>query len=203
MMKTHKASRLRMLGGTAAVILLAGAGLTLGSPGVAAQQGAATPEAKQERAESRDERREERVIVRTHRIDGDRAGRGEARDHADHADRDRHVHVIRTRRHGEGEGAGGHGDHRVRAFHLDRAHGEHLAMAECGEGDRTEVNEGDGNARTRIVLCTRGGDSAPAERAERLQRVRDQLAQDEELSAEQRARVGAAIDREIARLRAR
>ena len=65
---------------------------------------------------------------------------------------------------------------------------------------RTEVNEGGDDQRTRIILCTRGN-ASPAERAERLQRARDRLAGDDDLSAEQRARISAALDREIARLR--
>ena len=216
MMKQHKVSRLRLVGGAAAVTLLAGAGLALGSPGFA-QQGSIAPEAKQERGEQRDERREERVIIRTHRIDGDHRGHGEHRrqrssghaGHGDHGDHDRHV-VIRTRRHGEG-GTGtheSHGEHGLRVFNLHRGghggdgdHAGHLLMADC-DGERTDVSEGEGNERTRVLLCSRGGNATPAERAERLQGVRDRLARDEDLSAEHRARIGAALDREIARLRA-
>ncbi len=220
MMKQHKVSRLRLLGGAAAVTMLGLAGLALGSPSFAAQDSA--PEAKQESGEPRDERREERVIIHTHR-----AGEGEHRDHAEHRrrqrssgsaahsehrDHDRHV-VIRThRRDGQG-GAGAHQSHRdhgVRMFNLHRGpghgghggHAGHLAMADCGDGERSEVSEGEGNEQTRVILCTRGDQATPAQRAERLQRVRDRLAQEGELSAEHRARVGAALDREIARLRA-
>ena len=63
-----------------------------------------------------------------------------------------------------------------------------IGMAECRDAQRSEVNEGDGQRATRVVLCTRG-DATPAQRAERLQRARDRLAGDSELSAEQRARV--------------
>jgi hypothetical protein len=73
--------------------------------------------------------------------------------------------------------------------------------SDCGEGQRTDVNEGDDHERTRVILCSRGGSATPAERAERLRQVRDRLAGDSDLSAEQKARVTAALDREIARLR--
>ena len=189
MMKFHRSSRLRMLGGAAAVTILGGIGLALGSPGFAAQQSAEAP--KQDEARPR----EERVIIRTHRI-----GEGERSEHAKHAGHDRRV-IVRTHR-GDGERRHAeHGDHHVRVFNMHRGHGDHMAMADCDEGQRSEVNEGEGNERTRVVLCTRGGNATPAQRAERLQGVRDRLAQDSELSAEQRARVSAAIDREIARLR--
>ena len=214
MMKTHKASRLRMVGGAAAVALLAGAGLALGSPSFAAQDSA--PETKQERSETRDERREERVIIRTHRIDGEHRDHSDHRrrqrssvqadhsdHHAEHGDHERHVIIMRNPGGESGSGAHqGHGDHGVHVFNLQRGpgghgghggHGAHIAMADCGEGE--------GSERTRVVLCTRGDNATPAQRAERLQRVRDRIAGDDELSAEHRARVGAALDREIARLR--
>jgi len=234
MMKTHKASRLRLLGGAAAVTMLAGLGLALGSPGFA-QQGApapAEPAATQSDADAPSERREERIIIRTHH-----GGEGEHRahtegaahgDHAGHGDHERRVVVVTSPGHGEGghaahgtpevhtftmhrgdgEQAGGHGNREVHRFvmrHGPGGHGpgaEHMEMADCGEGQRSEVNEGEGNERTRVILCSRGGNATPAQRAERLQSMRDRLANDSELTAEQRARVSTAIDREIARLRA-
>jgi beta-lactamase regulating signal transducer with metallopeptidase domain len=205
MMKTHRRSRLRMLGGAAAVTLLAGAGLALGSPGFAAGQAAEAP--RQDEARPGEERREERVIIRTHRIgEGEHKAGGEAARHSDHAGHERRV-IVRT--HGvDGEGHhaghaehGAHGDHGAHVLNMHGGHGGHMAMADCGEGERTEVNEGEGSERTRVILCTRGGNATPAQRAERLRGVRDRMAQDSELSAEQRARVTAAIDREIARLR--
>jgi beta-lactamase regulating signal transducer with metallopeptidase domain len=198
MMKTHRRSRLRMLGGAAAVTLLAGAGLALGSPGFAAEQAAEAP--RQDEARPREERREERVIIRTHRIGegAHKAGAEEAR-HSSHADHERRVIVMTHHADGEGHPAG-HAEH---GAHVLNMHGGHLAMADCGEGERTEVNEGEGSERTRVILCTRGGNATPAQRAERLQGVRDRMARDSELSAEQRARVTVALDREIARLRGR
>ena len=51
------------------------------------------------------------------------------------------------------------------------------------------------------MLCSRGTDATPAARADQLTHVRDRIANDSELTAEQKARVTAAIDRQIARLR--
>ena len=236
MMKTHKVSRMRLAGGAAAVTLLAGLGLALGSPGFAqasATPPAAPPAATPGDADAHRERSEERIIIRTHRA-GEGEHRGHAQgtapgDHAGHGDHQRRVVVVTSPGHGEGEhaahgapevhtftlhrdGAGpaghaGHGDHEVHSFVLNRGagghggHGEHMAMADCEGGDGAEVNEGSGNVRSRVIVCARGGGS-PAERAARLQQVRDRMAEHEGLSAEQRARVAAAIDREIARLRA-
>lgn len=209
MMKTHSSGRLRMLGGGAAIALLAGASLALGAPSFA-QPGAPAPEAKQDQAAPREERREEHVIIRTHRVgEGEhrehreQSARGDA-GHRDHGHQDRRVIVV-TRPGGDG-GHGAHngdGERPVHRFDMYLPHGGHgghgvLATAACGDGERSEVNEGD--ERTRVIVCSRGT-ASPAERIERLQRVRDRLAEDGELSAEQRGRVTAALDREIARLR--
>jgi hypothetical protein len=191
MMKTHRASRPRLLVGAGAVALLAGASLTLGAPGFA-QQSEAAPEAKQEEAAPRQERREERVIVRTHRVEpGGHAQHRErhgSSDHAGHADHARHV-IVTTHRRGEGE-QGAHA-----------GHAEHMAVADCEGANRTEVSEGPDNERTRVILCTRG-ERTPVQRAEGLQRARDRLVEDTHMTADQRQRVLAAIDLEIARLRA-
>jgi bla regulator protein BlaR1 len=227
MMKTHKVSRLRLFGGAAAVALLAGAGLALGSPGFA-QASAAPPAATRSDAAALSERREERIIIRTHH-----AGEGEHRAHAERSapaaagGPGRRVVIVTSPGHAEGPHAGhgapevhtftmhrgegeaaGHGNREVHRFVLRHGPGgpgataDHTDMADCGEGQRSEVNEGEGNERTRVILCSRGGNATPAQRAERLQSMRDRLANDSELTAEQRARVSAAIDREIARLRA-
>lgn len=226
MMKTHKASRLRRFGGAAAVTLLAGAGLALGSPGVA-QGGAAPPAATPDEAAPR-VRGEERIIIRTHQ--GGEGGHGAHGAHSQgsapavHGAPERRVVImthpgpgddrhaahggpeVRTIRIHPGEGGeAGHGNREVHRFVLNRGpngHGPDTEPADCGEGQRSEVNEGEGNHRTRVILCSRGGNATPAQRAERLQSMRDRLANDSELTAEQRTRVSAAIDREIARLRA-
>ena len=189
MMKFHKPSRLRMIGGTAAIVLLGGLSLAVGSsPGLAHPHPEAEQPAQSEAAPGR-ERREERVIVRrVHDEDGQHRG------HAAHSGGDGHQRVIvMTHR---GDGHPGPGQHRVRVIGPDGA----LSVPECNDGQATNVDETEGGQRTRVVLCTRGN-ATPAERAERLQRARDRLAGDSELSQAQRDRVTAALDREIARLR--
>ena len=152
MMKHHRSSRVRMLGGAAAVTILAGVTATLGSPGLAHPH----PE-----GEAKD--RTERVIIMTHK----------------------------------GDAQAGDAGHRVR---IRRGEGGEVVLPDCEPSQRTEVNEGTDTERTRLVLCTRGS-ATPAQRADRLQRARDRIAQDSELSEAQRTRVTAALDREIARLR--
>lgn len=73
-MKDHRSSRLRLLGGTAAVTLLAGVTAMLGSPGIAHPH----PE-----GEAKEHSRAERIVIMTERSDGKG---GEA--HSGHAGRD-------------------------------------------------------------------------------------------------------------------
>jgi bla regulator protein BlaR1 len=173
MMNQHRSSRLRLIGGSAAIALLGGVGLTLGGPGFAHPH----PE-----TEAAGPARNERVIIRTER----RGPEGAARD----GER-RHERVMVMSR----DGAGGPGEHRVRVMGED---GE-IHIPDCQGGQASNVDETTDGQRTRIVLCTRG-ESTPAQ-VERLQRVRDRLAADTELSEAQRARVAAALDRQIAQLR--
>lgn len=156
MMNDHRSSKLRMLGGAAAVTILAGISLTLGAPGLAHPH----PE-----GEGKTER-QHRVIIMDHKA-GD-----------------------------------GHRDGATRRFSIRRgANGEVELPEGCGEAEQlANVEEGTGDQRTRIVLCSRGEADA-ATRLERLQRARERLAGNEHLGDEHRARVLAALDREIARLR--
>jgi beta-lactamase regulating signal transducer with metallopeptidase domain len=196
MMKTHKTGRLRLLAGAGAVTFLVAAGLAVGSPGLAAQQ----EETKENSKAERTGHHEERIIIRTHRADGEHRDHAAHREHAAGDGRHEERRVIVRTHDGHGGHAEGNADrHRMMMMHLgDR---DHMAAAHCGDGQRTEVNEGGDNQRTRVILCNRG-DGTPAQRAEHLQRVRERLAGEDDLSAEQRQRVLAAIDREIARLRA-
>ena len=186
MMKDHKSSRARMLAGAAAITALAGLSLALGTPSFA-QPDAQPPE----KAQPREERREERTIIRTYHHDADDAEHREHRAHGAGAG-DRQRVIVMTRRPGDGERHGP--DVRVHGPHGD------VMAADCADGEATNVDETTGGQRTRVVLCSRGN-ATPAERLEGLQRVRDRLASDSELSAEQKARVTEALDREIARLR--
>lgn len=153
MMKDHRTSPMRMIGGAAAIAMLAGVGLTAGAPGFAHPH----PEGKGDRVE-----RTERVIIMNHKA-------------------------------GDGE----HARHRVRVPH--GANGE-VVIPDCEGGQRTDVDENEDGERVRVVLCSRG-EATPAQRAERLQRARDRLAGDTDLSEAQRARITAALDRQIAQLR--
>ena len=159
MLKTHRKTALRTLGGILAVGTLAAAGALLGSPGIAHPH---PEDGKQERRE--------RIIIHT-----DRQG---------------------------GQGAAGHAEHGRHRVEIRRGANGEIIEPSCGDGQRTNIDEGTGadGQRARIVLCSRGN-ATPAQRVEHLQRARDRLANDTDLSAEARQRVTAAIDREIARLR--
>lgn len=186
MMKTHRSSRARMLAGAAAILALGGASLAFGSPGLAQQDGQVQPQAATPTTE---QRHEERIIIRT--------------DHAGH--------TATTERHGGAATPGGHSERVI--VRTNRVEGEQHALEmhhdgdmheivipDCPGGQSDEVNEGTDNNRTRIVLCSRG-DASAASRADRLAHVRERIAGDADLSAEQKARVTAALDRQIARLR--
>ncbi|HEY5712373.1 MAG TPA: M56 family metallopeptidase [Allosphingosinicella sp.] len=219
MMKFHKASRGRMLGGAAAITLLAGIGLSVGGPAFAQPTPPAppTPPTAAPAAPGEGTHRE-RVVVRTITRDG-REESTTTRVHGDgdaHGDRERHEHVIVMthrgdghgtshseshrdgRAQGEGSGHGDSADHHRMMMH----HGGGMAHADCDRGT-TDVNaeSGDANNRARVVICG-SGDATPAQRAERLQRARDRLASSDELSGEHRTRILALLDQQIARLRA-
>lgn len=212
MMKLHRSSRGRMLGGAAAIALLAGIGLAVGGPGFAQPAPPAPPSPPEAQSPApHDGVRRERVIVRTINRDGHEETTTERIDGDDHAgpgERRERVIIMdhRGEGHGEGHGAGNEGAHGDAADHhmmmMHRGEGGHVAIADCGRGTtELNANEGDDHQRTRIVLCSRG-EATPAQRVEHLQRARDRLAQNTELSAEQRARITATLDQHIARLRA-
>jgi hypothetical protein len=159
MMKHHRNSRLRSLGGAAALVVLAGAGLSLAAPGIA-----------QPKSEGETHKEQRRIVIMEH---GEGEGHG-----AGHAGGD---HVMRIRR-------GPNGD---------------VTLPEnCQQGEPlANVDEQSGDRRTRVMLCTTG-DADPATRLQRLQRARERIAGDEELTGEHRERVLAALDRAIAQARA-
>jgi beta-lactamase regulating signal transducer with metallopeptidase domain len=193
MMKTHRSSRARMLAGAGAILALGGLSLAFGSPGLA-QPDQAAAQAQAPADTHRTERREERIIIHT--------------DHDGHTTTERHgaaggpterrERVIVMTHDGEGNHAAG--DQHAMVMHHDGDTHE-IVIPDCSGGQSDEVNEGSENNRTRIVLCSRGDSASPAERAERLAHVRDRIANDTDLNAEQKARVTAALDRQIARLR--
>ncbi|MGQ0560039.1 MAG: M56 family metallopeptidase [Sphingosinicella sp.] len=186
MMKQHGSGRLRMLGGAVSVVVLGG---------LTASLGAAHPHPE---GEGDAKVKSERVIIMQH-------GREGARQEGEHK---AHSERVIIRRHpptgsaagGEGEAKAGQERHEQHVIRMGHGGGAHV-MTHCADGEATEVNEGEGNERTRVVLCSRGDAGTPAERADRLQRARERMAQNNELSAEHRARVLAAMDRAIAQLR--
>lgn len=124
--------------------------------------------------------------------------------------------VIICRRDGPHAGAGGHGAHgghgghgghadgghadggpRVRAFAM---HGGELADCLGGERQVTETNEGGKHGK--VIICSRGGAAAnPAQRVERLEQALSRLTSSDQLTAEQKERVTAALREAIERLR--
>jgi len=205
MMKFHKPGRLRMLGGAAAIATLGGLSLAFGTAVAQPAPPAAPAPPSAEGQGDRAEGHREHVIVRTYRHDEHRdhrdGARGERRSSADGERREeRNVRIITT---------GDHDGQRIRTVDV-RDHDGHeihsvVVPRDCERGgQRSEVNEGTANNRTRVIICTRGGQNEaanPARHAEALQRARGRLAEDNDIPAEQRQRVLAAIDREISRLR--
>ena len=110
------------------------------------------------------------------------------------------------------------GEH-VREFHITRdgkpgEHGEHARVfrmlhdgktIDCPDSQRTEVGEETGadgaKEKTRIVLC-HDDKLSGAERAARLEKTLERLRSEDKLSGEHKARVEAAIQTAIEKLRA-
>lgn len=72
----------------------------------------------------------------------------------------------------------------------------------CRDGNNqlANIDEGNDSQRTRVVVCTEGGSSGTTN-VEALQRARERMANNDELSAETKQRVLAELDRAIARAR--
>jgi hypothetical protein len=89
------------------------------------------------------------------------------------------------------------GGPRVRAFTLGDG------GASCS-GTKDEVSEqsADGREKTHVLFCVKGDNVSSAERAERLQHALTRIEQNDELSAEHKAKVVAALRDAIARLQA-
>ena len=211
MMKSHRPGRLRMLGGAAAIVTLGGLSLAFGSAGLAQPAPPAPPAPPSAEAPPHHDgdRREERVIVRTYRSDEHRDHQGDGarseRHGSDDGDRheERRVMIFTDR---AGDGHGDRSEHLRRMMEMHGGDGRMMVMsdADCQDANRSEINEGNDNNRTRVVVCSRGADGGanPAHQADILQRARARLVEDDRIPAEQRERVLGAIDREIARLRA-
>jgi hypothetical protein len=168
----------------AAAAVLALAGLGLGAPGIA------HPHGDEEGADSK----VEKVIILREGKSGEHRGKG-ARVRTFHIEGDgKHggdVRTIRIQRSGDHDGAGP----RVRAFHM----GDGARMIDCG-GGRTEVDESTGGDRTRIVFCGTD-DLTAAQRIEKLEKALGRINANQELSAEHKDKVTAALRGAIERLR--
>jgi hypothetical protein len=71
------------------------------------------------------------------------------------------------------------------------------------DAEKTTVDEATGDKeRTRIVLCGAGAQLSSADRAKRLEELLGRLRSDEHFSAEHKARVEAALEEAITKLRA-
>jgi hypothetical protein len=196
MMKTHRSSRARMLAGAAAILAFGGLSLAFGSPGLAQPDGQPQAQTQTQADTAAPQRRGERIIVRT-----DHDGHTTTTEHhgADGTTTERSESVIIRTDRSEGDHPA-HGDEHAMTMHHDGGVHE-IIIPDCAGGQSDDVNEGTDSNRTRIILCGRGHDATPAARADQLAHVRDRIAGDTDLSAEQKARVTAAIDRQIARLR--
>ena len=149
MMKTHRISRLRSLGGAAALVVVAGAGLALAAPSVAHPH----PEGEGQK--------QQRIVIMEHKA-GDRAPSGE-----------------------------------MRQFQIRRGENGEVVLPEgCHGGEPlANIDEQNGDQRTRVVLCSQGQADA-ATRVQRLREARARIAANTDMR--DRERVLAAIDRAIA-----
>jgi hypothetical protein len=101
------------------------------------------------------------------------------------------------------ERAGPHADGTASEVHRFRIEGGGEALAAQCAGQKDEVNAAsdDGKQHTRIVLCGNSQLSA-AERADKLEHVLSRLEARDDLSAEQKAKVTAALREAIQKVRA-
>ena len=126
----------------------------------------------QDKGQDKHETRERTIIIERH-----------SSDHAEHG--------------AQGGHAEGHRDGAVRR-HLSPETAERIEN--CRSGNQVlNVNEGEGNQRTRMMICVQGGGSGS--QVEALQSARERIAGQNELSAETRQRILAQIDAAIARAR--
>lgn len=170
MLSHHRKDRRRLLAGSAVTMGLLATSLIVGTPGIAQPSGAGA---------EKQERRERIIIMDRH--DGPAAGSGAATTER---------RQMRIRRGPDG---------RVTTEGLDPEIARHIE--DCRDENRlVNVDEGEGDRRTRVMVCTRGEGSG-TNQVEALQRARERIAQGGELSAETRQRVLSEIDQAIARAR--
>lgn len=94
---------------------------------------------------------------------------------------------------------GGHhagaGDHKLRRFEI---HGGKLVGCEGGE-KIVDDSAGDGDKKTKVIICTRGAPTAAT--ADRLEEALARISANDELSDEQKARIETALRSAIDRAR--
>jgi beta-lactamase regulating signal transducer with metallopeptidase domain len=130
---------------------------------------------------------------------------GQAQDKSDKQERQR-VLILESKE-GAGPATGERREFRIRRGEdgkttvegLDAEMSARLQRCESEQGV-LNVDTGEGKERTRIMVCTKDGTS-PANRAEILQRTRERIAGQSDLSAETKQRILAEIDRAIAQAR--
>lgn len=108
--------------------------------------------------------------------------------------------IIRERSHGP-SGAQSNTEHRdVIRRNLSPEMAERFEN--CRDDNRAvNVDDREGNQRTRIMICARDGEGSAAGNVEALKRVRERIASEDHLSDEAKARVLAQLDQAIARAR--
>jgi hypothetical protein len=89
----------------------------------------------------------------------------------------------------------GHGDHGVRRFEI---HG--TGMVDCDGGEKiVDESSGEGDKKTKVVICAKGKPTAAT--AERLEEALARISANDDLSAEQKARITTALRSAIDRAR--
>lgn len=97
-----------------------------------------------------------------------------------------------------GKHDGKDGEKRVREFRVLRGEGGELR---CPDGDATKIDETTDGDRTKILIC--GGDKVSgADRAKKLEEALARIRSHDHMGAEHKAKVEAALQDAIARLRA-
>lgn len=106
------------------------------------------------------------------------------------------------------------GEHGVRRFELHRVDGDgkpggpHVrrfemhdgALAHCDGGEKiVDDSSGDGDRKTKVIICAKGQPTAAS--AERLEQALARITANDELSAEQKARIAIALKSAIDRAR--
>ena len=177
MLPSHRRAPRRLLAGSALAVTLAATSLLAGAPVHAQQSQERSAEPKQEQT---------RIIIMDRR-DGAAPATGERTERTERTER----REIRIRRNEDGT---------VTTQGLDPELQRQIDGCREGGNQLANINEGNDSQRTRVVVCTRGDGNATTN-VEALQRARERMANNDDLSAETKQRVLAELDRAIARAR--